>query len=99
MARMMIVNGKPTAAASGATMEVHNPATGEVVDSVPRADAEDTRRAIEAAHAAFKTWSYTSPHKRAQILMKACAKVREHLDEVAELLTAEQGKPIRDSKI
>ena len=57
----MIVNGKPTAAASGATMEVRNPATGELVDSVPRADAEDTRRAIEAAHAAFKTWSYTSP--------------------------------------
>jgi acyl-CoA reductase-like NAD-dependent aldehyde dehydrogenase len=80
-------------------MEVRNPATGELVDTVPKADAEDTRNAIEAASAALKTWSDMPTHNRAQILMRAAAKVRENLDEVAELLTAEQGKPIRDSKI
>jgi acyl-CoA reductase-like NAD-dependent aldehyde dehydrogenase len=95
----MVVNGKSVPADKGATMEVRNPANGEVVDSVPRADAEDTRKAIEAAAAAFPKWAATPPPKRAQILMKACAHVREHLDEVAELLTQEQGKPIRDSKI
>jgi succinate-semialdehyde dehydrogenase/glutarate-semialdehyde dehydrogenase len=95
----MVVNGKSIPADSGATMEVRNPANGELVDTVPRADAEDTRRAIEAAAAAFPIWSATPAHKRAQVLMKACANVREHLDEVAALLTQEQGKPIRDSKI
>src|ERR1700730_5093070 len=95
----MFINGEPVDAASGATMEVHNPATGELVDNVPRADADDTRRAIEAAAAAFPAWSKTPAHKRAQILMGAAAHVREHLDEVAHLLTSEQGKPIRDSNI
>ena len=95
----MIVNGERVNAASSATMEVRNPATGEVVDTVPKADADDTRRAIEAAAAAFPEWSKTAGHKRAHILMQAAACVREHLDDVARLLTSEQGKPIRDSKI
>ena len=95
----MIINGEPADAASGATMDVRNPATRKRVDTVPKADVEDTRRAIEAAAKAFPAWSALTPHKRAQILIKASATVREHLDEVAELLTNEQGKPIRDSKI
>jgi len=95
----MIINGERVGAASGATMEVRNPATGEVVDSVPKADAKDTQHAIEAAAGAFKGWSKQPPQKRAMILMHAAACVREKLDDVAQLLTAEQGKPIRDSKI
>ncbi len=80
-------------------MEVRNPATGEVVDSVPKADAEDTRKAIAAAAAAFPAWSGMPAHKRASILNKCAAHVRDHLEEVAKLLTAEQGKPFRDSHI
>jgi acyl-CoA reductase-like NAD-dependent aldehyde dehydrogenase len=95
----MIVNGERVNAASSATMEVRNPATGEVVDTVPKADATDTRRAIDAAAAAFPGWSKTVAHKRTHILMQAAACVREHLDDVARLLTSEQGKPIRDSRI
>ena len=95
----MLVNGESISAASGATMEVRDPATGEVVERVPRADAGDTRRAIKAATAAFPAWSALAPHKRAQALMRATTHVRDHLDEVAELLTREQGKPIRDAKI
>src|SRR3979411_2801807 len=95
----MFINGERVSAASGGTTEVRNPATCEVVDSVPKGDAVDTRRAIDAAAAAFPTWSKTPRSKRAQILMRAVAHVREHLDEVAQLLTSEQGKPIRDSKI
>jgi succinate-semialdehyde dehydrogenase / glutarate-semialdehyde dehydrogenase len=53
----MFINGEHVDAASGATMEVRNPATGELVDSVPRADADDTHRAIEAASLAFPGWS------------------------------------------
>jgi acyl-CoA reductase-like NAD-dependent aldehyde dehydrogenase len=95
----MFVDGERIGAASGASMEVRNPATGEVVDSVPRADADDTRRAIEAAARAFPSWSKLPAAKRAHILTQSAACVREHLDEVAHLLTSEQGKPIRDSKI
>jgi acyl-CoA reductase-like NAD-dependent aldehyde dehydrogenase len=95
----MLINGQPADAAGGATMEVRNPATREVVDSVPLADADDTRRAIEAAAEALASWASMPPHKRSQVLMKAAARVREQLDEVATLLTNEQGKPIRDSKI
>ncbi|MGI9148662.1 MAG: aldehyde dehydrogenase family protein, partial [Chloroflexota bacterium] len=95
----MFINGERIDAASGATMEVCNPATGELVDRVPMADASDTRRAIEAAGAAFPIWSKTPAHQRAQILMHASTHVRERLDEVARLLTSEQGKPIRDAKI
>ena len=95
----MIVNGEHVEAASGATMDVRNPATGEVVDTVPKADAADTRAAIEAAAAAFPGWSKQPASKRATILMQAAARVREKLDDVAQLLTAEQGKPIRDSRI
>jgi acyl-CoA reductase-like NAD-dependent aldehyde dehydrogenase len=96
---LMFINGGRVGAASGARMEVRNPATGELVDSVPRGDAEDTRQAIEAAAAAFPAWSKTPAHKRAQILMHASAHARERLEEVAQLLTSEQGKPIRDSRI
>ncbi|HEX8966994.1 MAG TPA: aldehyde dehydrogenase family protein, partial [Chloroflexota bacterium] len=95
----MIVNGEHVEAASGARTEVRNPATGEIVDTVPRADAADTRRAIDAAAAAFGQWSKTAPHARAHTLMQASARVRAGLEDVARLLTSEQGKPIRDSRI
>jgi succinate-semialdehyde dehydrogenase/glutarate-semialdehyde dehydrogenase len=95
----MFINGEHVGAATGATMEVRNPATGAVVDTVPKGGVEDTRRAIAAAEAAFPGWSKLSPHTRAHALMQATVHVREHLDEVAQLLTSEQGKPIRDSRI
>jgi succinate-semialdehyde dehydrogenase/glutarate-semialdehyde dehydrogenase len=95
----MIINGERVGAASGATMDVRNPATGEVVDTVPKADAADTRRAIEAAADTFPTWSKLAPHKRAHLLVQASACVRANLEQVAALLTSEQGKPIRDSRI
>src|SRR5438445_50402 len=95
----MVIDGKPASARSGATVEIHDPATGERVDTVPQAGVEETRQAIDAAHAAFRGWADTLPQKRAQILMKGAALARQHLDEVATLLTREQGKPLRDSKI
>jgi len=95
----MIINGERVDAASGATMEVRNPANGEVVDRVPKADAEDTRRAVDAAAVAFPSWSKLPPSKRSDILMSAAHRVKERLNDVAQLLTSEQGKPIRDSRI
>src|ERR671937_485967 len=95
----MVIDGKPATARSGATIEIHDPATGELVDTVPQAGVDETREAIAAADAAFRAWADMAPHKRSQLLLKAAGVVRQHLDEVAALLTREQGKPIRDSKI
>ena len=72
----MFINGERVDAVSGAVTEVRNPATGAVVDSVPTADTADTRRAIDAAAAAFSAWSKTPAHERAQILLRASAHVR-----------------------
>src|SRR5207253_330975 len=95
----MVIDGKPVAARSGATVEIHDPATGELVDRVPQAGVEETRQAVDAAHKAFRAWADLLPHQRFQVLMKGAALARQHLDEVASLLTREQGKPLRDSKI
>ena len=95
----MVIDGKPATARSGKTVEIHDPANGELVDRVPQAGVEETREAIEAADAAFRGWADMLPSKRSQILMKGAALARQHLDEVATLLTREQGKPLRDSKI
>jgi len=95
----MVIDGKAVAARSGATIEIHDPSNGDLVDTVPQAGIEETRDAIKAADAAFRGWAETAPHKRSQILLKGAALVRQHLDEVATLLTREQGKPLRDSRI
>src|SRR2546428_9791540 len=95
----MVIDGKPASARSGATVDIHDPATGERVDTVPQAGVEEPRQAIDAAHAAFRGWADTLPQKRTQILMQGAALARQHLAEVASLTTRSQGKPLRDSKI
>ncbi len=95
----MVIDGKAATAKSGATLEIHDPATGELVDTVPQAGVEETRLAIEAANAAFRAWADLLPNKRTHLLLTGARLVREHLGEVALLLTREQGKPLRDSKI
>src|SRR5438105_14695321 len=95
----MVIDGKAATAKSGATLEIHDPATGELVDTVPQAGVEETRQAIAAADAAFRAWADLLPSKRTHLLLKGAALAREHLDEVALLLTRAQGKPLRDSKI
>src|SRR5437879_7369468 len=95
----MVIDGKAATAKSGATLEIHDPATGELVDTVPQAGAEETRQAIAAADAAFRAWADLLPSKRTYLHLKCAALAREHMDEVALLLTREQGKPLHDSKI
>ncbi len=77
--------------------EVRNPATGEVVDTVPKGTANDARRAIEVASGALKKWSEMAPAKRGAILLEAGRLVTQQEKELANLLTREQGKPIRES--
>ena len=77
--------------------EVRNPATGEVVDTVPKGTANDARRAIEVAAGALRNWSEMAPAKRGAILLEAGWLVTQQEKELANLLTREQGKPIRES--
>jgi succinate-semialdehyde dehydrogenase/glutarate-semialdehyde dehydrogenase len=91
------VGGKWIDADSGATFDVVNPATGELVGRVPRAGRSETARAIEAAEAAFADYRRTSANHRAGLLRKLHALLLDNQRELAELLVAEQGKPLAEA--
>ena len=94
----MFINGESVEAISGQTFSVTNPATGEHLGDVPDGGAEDARAAIGAADAAFGSWAATTAYERADILMEAWRLMRERADDLAALMTAEQGKPLRASR-
>ena len=95
----MIIESERTKAASGKTYEVRNPATGEVVDVVPAGDAADVDRAAKAAAKAFGSWSKLAPNKRAEILHKAAQHMLSKVEEIAPILTREQGKTLLESRL
>src|SRR5215217_7664255 len=95
----MFIAGELTSSSSGQTTEIRNPATGELVDSVPKGTAEDTQRAIDAAQQAFPEWAAMPAADRAALMFKAAELIHEHLPEIAELLTREQGKTLLESRI
>jgi succinate-semialdehyde dehydrogenase / glutarate-semialdehyde dehydrogenase len=97
MAKMFIA-GEPTGSSSGQTYEVINPANGEVVDSAPKGNENDARAAIDAAYAAFPAWSETSAESRAQLILTGIESVKTELQDLAVILTKEQGKPLGDSQ-
>jgi len=82
----------------GATISVTNPATGETLGSVPKMGAAETRRAIEAANAAWPEWRKKPAKARAAILRKWNDLILANADDLATLMTAEQGKPLAESK-
>ena len=77
---------------------VHNPATGELLGAVPDMGAEETRRAIAAAAAAFPAWRAKTGKERAAVLRKWNDLILAHLDDLALILTTEQGKPLAEAK-
>ncbi len=93
----MFVAGELRDSKSGEVTEIRNPATGEVVDTVPKGNAEDVRDAVAAAHEAFGVWSRMSTAKRGELLQGAVRLIRENEKELSTTLTKEQGKPIRES--
>jgi malonate-semialdehyde dehydrogenase (acetylating)/methylmalonate-semialdehyde dehydrogenase len=92
------VNGKPVAGKSGRSGEIYNPATGEVAASAPFASAAEVRGAIAAAQAAQGPWAAVPAVRRARVLFKFKDLVEAHMDEIAELVTAEHGKTLLDAK-
>jgi len=93
----MLINGKAAPAADAAWIDVKNPATGELVDRVPGGSREDVNAAVEAADVAFGTWSEKTMRERGLLLARAAELVRRDHKQLAELLTREQGKPLRES--
>ena len=83
---------------SGETIAVTNPATGEEVGHVPKMGAAETRRAIEAAERALPEWRARPAKERALILRRWADLMRENVDDLALLLTLEQGKPLAESR-
>lgn len=92
------INGEWVPAASGASFEVTNPATGEIIGTAPNGGAADARRAIDAASAAFPAWRGKTAAERANLLRRLHDLILAHQDELALLLTREQGKPLAEAK-
>lgn len=95
--KQMLVDGEWVDSDSKALMRVINPATGEVIETVPKGTVEDTRSAIDAAHSALPGWRSRTPRERAKTLFEAARIVRKRGEELARLLTMEQGKPLAES--
>ncbi len=92
------IDGVWTEADTGASFSVINPFNGEVLASVPDLGAGETRRAIEAAEEAFKLWRTKTAGDRANILRRWYELQIENIDDLATLLTLEQGKPLAEAK-
>jgi phenylacetaldehyde dehydrogenase len=93
--RQMFINGQWVDAASGKTFETPNPATGETLARVAEGDAEDINRAVRAARAAFDDgpWSRMTPSERGRIIWRIGDLILEHVDELAQLESLDNGKP------
>jgi aminobutyraldehyde dehydrogenase len=87
------IAGEFVDSSSGETMEVLNPATGEVIAEVPRGTAEDVDRAVEAAKKAWGEWQGKTPKDRMELLLKLADVIDEHAEELARLESVNVGKP------
>ena len=94
----LFIGGEWSPAISGSTLNVHDPATGEVIRTIADAAVEDGSAALDAAVNAAEAWAKTPPRERGEILRRTFDLVRERHDEVALLMTLEMGKPLAESK-
>jgi malonate-semialdehyde dehydrogenase (acetylating)/methylmalonate-semialdehyde dehydrogenase len=92
------INGRWADAHASEWREVVNPATGEVLASVPMADSADVSAAVEAAAGAFPEWRRTPPEDRIQPLFKLKMLLEDHIDDVARIITMENGKTFAEAK-
>jgi succinate-semialdehyde dehydrogenase/glutarate-semialdehyde dehydrogenase len=94
----MYIDGKWLLAEGGATFDVVNPADQSVVARVSNGAAPEIERAVQAAHAAFREWSVLAPKDRGQLLLRIQTLMQERRDELARLVTLENGKPFEEAK-
>ncbi|MEM9255014.1 MAG: NAD-dependent succinate-semialdehyde dehydrogenase [Pseudomonadota bacterium] len=94
----LYIDGSWVDADSGATMPILDPATRDEIVAIPNAGAEETGRAIEAANRAFASWRRVVVKDRSAILKRWYQLIMEHQEDLAKLMTAEQGKPLAESR-
>jgi succinate-semialdehyde dehydrogenase / glutarate-semialdehyde dehydrogenase len=94
----LFIGGEWCPAISGSTLDVHDPATGEVIKTIANAAVEDGAAALDAAVNAAVAWAKTPPRQRAEIMRRAFDLIQEHKDDVGLLMTLEMGKPLAESK-
>ncbi|WP_000096953.1 NAD-dependent succinate-semialdehyde dehydrogenase [Acinetobacter baumannii] len=92
------INGQWLAAQSNATVPVSNPATGEEIGTIPNMGAAEATQAVEAAYTALQSWKALTAQNRADILLAWHKLVLDHIDELALIMTIEQGKPLAEAK-
>ncbi|MDO7478819.1 NAD-dependent succinate-semialdehyde dehydrogenase [Acinetobacter baumannii] len=92
------INGQWLAAQSNATVPVSNPATGEEIGTIPNMGAAEATQAVEAAYTALQSWKALTAQNRADILLAWYKLVLDYTDELALIMTIEQGKPLAEAK-
>lgn len=95
---MLYINGEWTEAISGKKLAVTNPATGKLIQEVAYGGSEETKQAIEAAKLAFPLWKKKTARQRSAYMRKVAQYLRTHIDAIAEVLTSEMGKPLKEAK-
>lgn len=93
-----LIDGAWVAAEDGRTLAVHNPATGALVGTVPHATAAQAEQAIAAAQRAFERWREQTAESRARVLRRWFELMLEHQEDLALLMTSEQGKPLAEAR-
>ena len=96
--QLCYLNGQWLAAESGAVIDVTNPANGEKLGTIPRMGTDETRRAIEAANCALPAWRAKTAKERSQVLRRWFDLIMANQADLAVIMTAEQGKPLAESK-
>jgi succinate-semialdehyde dehydrogenase/glutarate-semialdehyde dehydrogenase len=94
----IFIGGDWIDADDGSTKDVTDPATGTVIGNVPNAGRAETRRAINAAHAAFPDWAGTTASRRAELLLNLAELIKQNTEALARLLTLEQGKSLSEAR-
>ena len=95
----LLIDNQWVDATGGKTIDVQNPATGQVIGTVAHASLADLDRALAAAQKGFEVWRNTSVYERAALMRRAAALLRERADDIARLLTQEQGKPLAEARV
>lgn len=94
----LFINGEWRNALGGRTIDVLNPATGDVIGKVAHAEKTDLDAALDAAAKGFKIWSATSAFERSKLMRRAADLLRERADLIAPIMTFEQGKPVAEAR-
>jgi succinate-semialdehyde dehydrogenase/glutarate-semialdehyde dehydrogenase len=94
---LMLINGESVGSKSREMVEVINPATNQVIAVVPNGGKEEAKKAVDAAYAAFKEWSSKTAGERGQLMMKWFQLIEENTEELARMMTEEQGKPLTEA--